>query len=63
MDELATTDPGLARWWLEVSCSGYRPEGSNSHRDFSFRSRHVRVGSGSLARLRYWSSSSRTTAG
>ena len=53
MDELATTDPGVARRWLEASYPGYRPEESNSHRDFSFRSRHVRVGSGSLARLRY----------
>jgi AraC-like DNA-binding protein len=53
MDELATTDPGVARRWLEASYSGYRPEESNSHRDFSFRGRHVRVGSGSLARLRY----------
>lgn len=53
MDELATTDPGVARRWLEASYPGYRPEESNSHRDFSFRSSHVRVGSGSLARLRY----------
>src|SRR3954464_11930360 len=53
MDELATTDPGVARRWLEASYSGYRPEESNSHREFSFRSRRLRVGSGSLARLRY----------
>src|SRR3954451_9704017 len=53
MDELATTDPGVARRWLEASYPGYRPEESNSHWNFSFRSRHVRVGSGSLARLRY----------
>jgi AraC-like DNA-binding protein len=53
MDELATTDPGVARRWLEASYPGYRPEESNSHREFSFRSRRLRVGSGSLARLRY----------
>jgi AraC-like DNA-binding protein len=53
IDELATTDRGVARRWLEASYPGYLPEESNSHRDFSFRSRHVRVGSGSLARLRY----------
>ena len=53
MDDVATTDPGVARRWLEASVPGYRPEESNSHRDFSFRSRQVRVGSGSLARLRY----------
>jgi AraC-like DNA-binding protein len=53
MDDVATTDPWEARRWLEAAYSGYRPEESNSHRDFRFRSRHVRVGSGSLARLRY----------
>jgi AraC-like DNA-binding protein len=53
MDELATTDPGVAHRWLEASYSGYRPEESNSHRDFRFHSRHVGVGSGSLTRLRY----------
>jgi AraC-like DNA-binding protein len=53
MDDVATTDPGAARRWLEASYSGYQPEESNSHRDFSFRGRHVRVGSGSLARFRY----------
>src|SRR4051794_23375305 len=53
MDELATTDPGVARRWLEASYPGYRPEEANSHRDFSFHSQHVRVASGSLARLRY----------
>jgi AraC-like DNA-binding protein len=53
MDEVATTDPGVARRWLEATYAGYRPEKSSSHRDFSFRSRRVRVGSGSLARLRY----------
>ncbi|WP_091161613.1 helix-turn-helix domain-containing protein [Geodermatophilus africanus] len=53
MDEVATADPGVARRWLEAFYPGYRPEESNSHRGFGFRSRHVRVGSGSLARLRY----------
>jgi AraC-like DNA-binding protein len=53
MDELATTDPGVAHGWLEASYPGYRPEESNSHRDFSFDSRRLRVGSASLARLRY----------
>src|SRR3954468_21993912 len=53
MDELATTYPGVARRWLEASYPGYRPEESNSHRDFGFHSQHVRVGSSSLARLRY----------
>ncbi len=53
MDDVATTDPGVARRWLEANYPGYRPEDSNSHRPFSFRSRHVHVGSGSLARLGY----------
>jgi AraC-like DNA-binding protein len=53
IDELATTAPGVAHRWLESSYPGYLPEESNSRRGFSFRSRHVRVGSGSLARLRY----------
>ncbi|TKJ19643.1 AraC family transcriptional regulator [Blastococcus sp. CCUG 61487] len=53
IDALATTDPGAAHRWLESSFPGYRPEESNSHRGFSFRSRRVRIGSGSLARLRY----------
>jgi AraC-like DNA-binding protein len=56
VDELATTEPGVAHRWLEASYAGYRPEESNSHRDFTFRSRQVRVGSGSVARLRYSSS-------
>ena len=53
MDEVATTDPGVARRWLEAFFPGYRPEESNSHRGFSFRSRRVRVGGASLARVCY----------
>jgi hypothetical protein len=53
MDDVATTKPGAARRWLATSYAGYRPEQSDSHRDFNLCSRHVRVGSGSLARLRY----------
>ncbi|TKJ19624.1 hypothetical protein A6V29_00615 [Blastococcus sp. CCUG 61487] len=56
MDGVATSDPDAAHRWLEAAYSGYRPEESNSHRDFRFRSRNVRVGNGSLARLCYSSS-------
>jgi len=51
--EFATTDPDAAHDWLQAVYADYRPEESNSRRDFSFHGRHMRLGGSSFAQLRY----------
>jgi AraC-like DNA-binding protein len=51
--EFATTDPDVAHDWLRAVWAAYRPEESNSRRDFRFRGTHMPVGRSSVARLRY----------
>jgi AraC-like DNA-binding protein len=51
--EFATDDPGAAHDWLGAVYADYRPEESNSRRDFSFRGIRAELGRGSVSRLHY----------
>ena len=51
--EFAATEPDVAHEWLQAVYADYRPEESNSRRNFSFHGAHTRLGRISVSRLRY----------
>jgi AraC-like DNA-binding protein len=51
--DFRTTDPDTAHGWLQAVYSDYRPEESNSRRDFTFRGTRRPLGRSSVSRLQY----------
>jgi AraC-like DNA-binding protein len=51
--EFATTEPDVAHEWLQAVYADYRPEESNSRRDFRFRGTHTQLGRSGISRLHY----------